>query len=835
MCQRTFRHRALAKVLAHRELTAPRRHRLETAGVRPYVRKSQVAKSLGLLSAAIDAARFGIIGPNYHTRAGADDRANSENVPTMTNIRSFASLPVAAVAVLVLLVSALTFAPPPQILEANSPPSRPTGLNATAQDDTILLKWEQAGNVDRYEYQVNHNNTKTGKLTGWSAWADLVGSSQTNTSYTFTNLAKGKEYRYKIRAVEGQGQDALYSNPAPADAPWYVGAVIEPPAPTGLTATAGVSSVTLSWDDPGDSTISYEYRWRTHPGYGWAEWAAISNPTSAAGKLSHTFTGLTAGKEYRYKIRAVNSSGGSKPAPAAAPWYVAVTPFLQPVDNLWVVRVCDHLFKVRWERVSGATGYDLNMSLTNGKTWQRVMTNKNYNAWQLSQWTKNKTFWFAVRAVYANGTSPWRSVQSIAPPCAVEGLQASYAANGQMTASWQPAKRATGYDVNFSSDNGRSWQEMVSNTTATSASFTKDPAALPYNLNFLVAVQSRKGKVTGGWSNAPIVGLTAGSVAGTTATLNLWNHSGNWYYKASEPPDDALCNGPVSGADKDLTGLHPGTDYQYTADSDGSCTDTISSVTFATPATLTVSNVTVDGATLNLDGHDLQWWYDADTGPHTTCQGPVAAATSTADLTGLTVNQPYTYQAYSAAGCNDGDLLASATFTPTGVSVSNLDETLGGDFDIHTVSVAAGFTTGSNSGGYTLQSVTVKIANVLGSPNATAAIYAESGGDPASSATYTLTGPTTPQGNADNTWSCAVTADVSCSLDADTDYFLVLSAANGSFSNSYAVTYTASDDETNAPDDAGWSIADLFKYGPNPWDDDSLSDTIQFKVNAALK
>ena len=78
----------------------------------------------------------------------------------MNRIRSLASLPVAAVAILALLVSALTFAPPPQILEANSPPARPSGLNATAQDDTILLKWEQAGNVDRYEYQVNHNDTK---------------------------------------------------------------------------------------------------------------------------------------------------------------------------------------------------------------------------------------------------------------------------------------------------------------------------------------------------------------------------------------------------------------------------------------------------------------------------------------------------------------------------------------------------------------------------------------------------------------------------------------------------------------------------------------------------
>ena len=760
---------------------------------------------------------------------------------TLSSFRpAWLRIPLLALALLLALIFALFLSLP---LEANSPPARPTGLNATAQDDTILLKWEQAGNVDRYEYQVNHNDTKTGKLTGWSAWANLDGSSQTNTSYTFTNLAKGKEYRYKIRAVEGPADNELFSNPAPADAPWYVGAVIKPPAPTGLTATAGGRSVTLSWDAATVTSVTgYAYRVNhnataTGNMSGWSDWAHI--PNSDVSTTSHTFTGLADGKEYRYQLQAVGTTQTSDSAPTADPWYVSATPLLPAVGNLWVERVCDHSFKVRWERVSGATGYDLNMSLTRGKSWERKMTNKDANAWQLTKWTKDKTFRFAVRAVNANGTSEWRTVESHAPPCAVEGLQAGRAANGEISASWNPAKRATGYDVNFSADNGRSWQRMESNTADTSATFTKDPVALPYNPNFLVAVQSRKGNETGGWRNAPIVGLTAGNVAGTTATLNLWHHSGNWYYKASEPPDDALCNGPVSGADKDLTGLHPGTDYLYTAYSDSGCTDTISSVTFSTPATLTVSNVTVDGATLNLDGHDLQWWYDADTGPHTTCQGPVAAATSTAALTGLTVNHPYTYKAYNAAGCNDGDLLASATFTPTGVSVSNLDETSTGSnysVDSTTLGAAAGFTTGSNSGGYTLQSVTVEIGEVLGSPNATVAIYAESGGDPASSATYTLTGPATPQAQADNTWSCVVTADVSCSLDADTDYFLVLFATTGSWWHYFSVGTTYSEDQTNTPDDAGWSIADVYKRGPNPWDEPTPSDqAFKFKVRAAAK
>ena len=52
---------------------------------------------------------------------------------------------------------------------------------------------------------------------------------------------------------------------------------------------------------------------------------------------------------------------------------------------------------------------------------------------------------------------------------------------------------------------GESWQRMVSDITATSYSFNKDPQTIPYNSGFLVAVQSRKDGLISGWRNAPVV------------------------------------------------------------------------------------------------------------------------------------------------------------------------------------------------------------------------------------------------------------------------------------------------------------------------------------------
>ena len=152
-----------------------------------------------------------------------------------------------------------------------------------------------------------------------------------------------------------------------------------------MAASAGDHSVTLTWTDPSDSNITrYEYRVNhTDTGTGklsgWRSWKNI--PGSDSSTTSHTFTGLTNGKEYRYKIRAVVEIGEGndapgKPAPGAAPWYVSATPQgaePPPVSKFWVERVCDHHFRVRWHRVSGATGYDLNLSGNHRKSWARKM------------------------------------------------------------------------------------------------------------------------------------------------------------------------------------------------------------------------------------------------------------------------------------------------------------------------------------------------------------------------------------------------------------------------------------------------------------------------------
>ena len=641
---------------------------------------------------------------------------------------------------------------------AQAPPGNVGSVTVTRHDGTVTASWNAVSGATRYHVTYSSDDTKS-----WTSAAD----SHTETSITISGADNAKTYIVAVRAGNDADQWSGWVN-SPGIAPL---ASAPPAVPAGLAAAAHDGhSVTLSWNNPYNPTITrYEYQVNhndTGTGNlsGWSQWAAI--PGSDAATTSHTFSGLTSGREYRYKIRAVNANGESQPAPSADPWYVSATPqgSPPPVSEFWAERICDHHFRVRWKWVDGATGYDLNISKSHRKSWERLLTNQMAWGYQANHWSVNKTFWFAVRAVNAHGASAWTNLQSIAPPCAVEGLQARYAGNGDVHVSWNPATRADdGYAVNFSADNGKSWQQMTSGLNATAYTFNKDPQALPYNPDFLVAVQSRKGDLSSEWRDAPVQAaatLTASNVASATATLTIANWTG-------------------------------------------------------------------------------QWWYQADAAPHAACQGPVAA--STKDLTGLTAGGTYTYAAYSASGCAEANKLAAATpFTTGVVSVSNLDETAN-DTGVGITSAfteATGFTTGNHGSGYRLRSVTIKAGAATGTPGSfTAAIHAAVSGNPAASPTYTLAG-SSPTTAGNHTFTCAGT----CQLSDNTTYFLVLSMGGASSNtgagaassvDSYIWNVTASDDETNAPSTAGWSIANVAKYQRNvTWTDEADSATGMFRVTA---
>ncbi len=222
--------------------------------------------------------------------------------------------------------------------------------------------------------------------------------------------------------------------------------------------------------------------------------------------------------------------------------------------------------------------------------------------------------------------------------------------------------------------------------TAGPASFILDLSSLQSNTEYTYKAFSDSAcatqVTTATFRTQPTYSLSVSNIGATTATLNISGHGGQWWYKATTGPDNT-CKGPVAAntSYRNLSGLTSGSAYTYSAYSTSGCASTNLLATasqFTTSIGLTVSGITTTAATLTIDGHTAQWWYKATTGPDSTCKGPVAANTATKALSGLTAGNTYTYSAYSATGCADTDLLATAAQFTTNLTLSVSGVTSGG-------------------------------------------------------------------------------------------------------------------------------------------------------------
>ena len=213
--------------------------------------------------------------------------------------------------------------------------------------------------------------------------------------------------------------------------------------------------------------------------------------------------------------------------------------------------------------------------------------------------------------------------------------------------------------------------------------------------------------------------LTVGTITQNSAILTLGSHTGAWYVKRVTPAGDSTCKAKTTTqATERLTGLAENSTYTYAAYNDSACSHEIAQETFTTRG-LWASGLDATTVTLNIGGHTGSWYYQADTGPHTSCQ-PIVTGVSNA-LIGLAADTGYVYKAYSNSICSPASLLATGAFR-TAVTVSNLSRTSNGDSAIYgSQKGATQFTTGSSPKGYTLHSVTLDMLAVTGSPGDLAA------------------------------------------------------------------------------------------------------------------
>ena len=166
----------------------------------------------------------------------------------------------------------------------------PANLVATPDSSRVFLEWDRNPGITDYRVDVSDGSS-----------VSVSAGSGSKTIAAIDSLANGTAYTFTVLATQDSAQDSADSSwPAAVDA---TPMVVSPDAPTNLSATPSNSQATLSWDDPGNNTIT-KYQVSMDGG---TSFTNISD--SGASTTTTTVTGLTNGTLYTFAVRAENASG----------------------------------------------------------------------------------------------------------------------------------------------------------------------------------------------------------------------------------------------------------------------------------------------------------------------------------------------------------------------------------------------------------------------------------------------------------------------------------------------------------------------------------------------
>jgi Domain of unknown function (DUF4082)/Bacterial Ig-like domain/Fibronectin type III domain/Bacterial Ig domain len=207
---------------------------------------------------------------------------------------------------------------PSNAVTPNALPGAPTGVTATAGNGSATVSWTAPSNnggstITKYTVTPYVGSTAQTPVT--------VTGNPPATSTTVTGLTNGTTYTFTVSATNanGTGPESSPSNAVTPSGPTLPG------APTGVTATAGNGSATVSWTAPANTGGSAITTYTVTPFIG----STAQTPATVTGNppaTTTTVSGLTNGTTYTFTVSATNATGTG---PASSPSN-AVTPNVPP-------------------------------------------------------------------------------------------------------------------------------------------------------------------------------------------------------------------------------------------------------------------------------------------------------------------------------------------------------------------------------------------------------------------------------------------------------------------------------------------------------------------------
>ena len=208
----------------------------------------------------------------------------------------------------------------PAQAQDGSAPDPPSGLSTVVSHDLVTVTWDDPGDGTVTGYVVLRRDKDIHPQGTFVTLAPDTGSAA--TVYVDAGVEPERRYVYRIKAISAAGTSdrstwvRAYTPRAPEPAPGL------PTRPTGLSTQLSHDSVTLSWDDPVDGTVTgYVVLRRDKDVHPQGTFQTITADTGSAA-TAYTDDSARPERRYVYRIKAINAHGRSD----ISSWVRAYTP-----------------------------------------------------------------------------------------------------------------------------------------------------------------------------------------------------------------------------------------------------------------------------------------------------------------------------------------------------------------------------------------------------------------------------------------------------------------------------------------------------------------------------
>jgi len=175
----------------------------------------------------------------------------------------------------------------------NIAPSKPTGLKASSDGSKITLTWDANAESDLAGYNLYRATDVNGP------YEKISGSLLTVTTLNDSNVSLYKDYYYMVKAVDTSGNESDSSKIVRAD-------ITPPPAPSGVSASAGNESVTVGWKTVSITDLG---GYNVYKKEGDGTLTKVNSSLIGGDVTYYTVTGLTNGINYEFVIEAIDTLG----------------------------------------------------------------------------------------------------------------------------------------------------------------------------------------------------------------------------------------------------------------------------------------------------------------------------------------------------------------------------------------------------------------------------------------------------------------------------------------------------------------------------------------------